>query len=340
MMTPRQTILAALRREETEITPYAIGFLEEPLQRMDAHYRGPQWRDRIIQYRAGWHLTIKKEPVAPGSDFYRDEFGAIWQKGSIWHIHEPPLKEPSLDGYRWPDLTGAERYAGLDEIAAAHPDKYRIAYTGLSFFEQYWKMRGWEGLYDFAADTVFAETLLDKMLELQLQVIDRLGRADVDCIGFSDDQSDQRGVTIGAPRWRRMLKPRFKAVFDRIRSFGKLTFLHCCGNVLEIVPDLIEIGLDFLNPLQPECMDVFELKRLYGRHLLLEGGIGTQQLLPFGTPDDIRNCVRECRLKLGKNGGYIVAPAKAVRPETPTENMITLFECLVDQPPRSTLTCG
>ena len=336
MATPRDDFLAALNHQEAEITPYGIGFLEEPAERMD-RLVAENWRDEIVQYKAAWALTIAREPIEPDSDFYRDEFGCVWQKGSIWHIHDSPLKEPSLDGFEWPDLTKPERYEGLDQIGVDHPDKFRVAYTGLSFFELYWKLRGWEGLYDFADDSPFCETLLNKFLEMQLEVVDRLGQADVDCIGFSDDQSDQRGTTIGAPRWREMLKPRFKALFERIHSHGKLTFLHCCGNCLEIVPDLIDVGLDYLNPLQPECMDLFELKRQYGKHLLLEGGIGTQQLLPFGSPDDIREAVRHCRLELGRDGGFILGPTKAVRPETPDENILALWDAIVHQEPRSTL---
>ena len=336
MTTPRDDFLAALNHQETAITPYGIGFLEEPAERM-GRLVGENWRDEIVQYKASWALTIAREPIAPESDFYRDEFGCVWQKGSIWHIHDSPLKEPSLKGYSWPDLTQPDRYDGLDRIGQDHPDKFRSGYTGLAFFELYWKLRGWEGLYDFASDTVFAERLLDKFLEMQLQVVDRLGLADVECIGFSDDQSDQRGITIGAPRWRKMLKPRFRVMFDRVRSYGKRTFLHCCGNVMEIVPDLIEIGLDYLNPLQPECMDVFELKRQFGKDLLLEGGIGTQHLLPYGTPEQIRDEVRRCRLELGKDGGYILATTKAVRPETPDQNMLALFDAMVHQDPRSRL---
>jgi uroporphyrinogen decarboxylase len=336
MTCPRDDFLAALRHEETEVTPYGIGFLEEPAERM-GRLVGPNWRDEIVRYTAGWALSFPRTPIEPGSVFCRDEFGCVWQKGSIWHIHGSPLKEPSLKGYRWPDLSRADRYAGLDRLGTDHPDKFRVAYTGLSFFELYWQLRGWEGLHDFAGDTAFAEELLDRFLDMQLQVVDRLAGAGVDCIGFCDDQSDQRGVTIGAPRWRRMLKPRFRAVFDRIHGHGKLTFLHCCGNVMEIVPDLIEIGLDYLNPLQPECMDVFALKRRYGRRLLLEGGIGTQQLLPFGSPEDIRREVRRCRLELGRGGGYILATTKAVRPETPDANMLALWEAMVRQAPRSSL---
>ena len=338
MSTPREVFLAALNHEETEITPYGIGFLDEPLQRMDARFGKEKWRDEIIPFKAGWSIEVRRELIEPEGDLYRDDFGAVWQKGSIWHVTDVPLEEPSLDGYEWPDLLDPQRYEGLDRWASEHPDAFRIAYTGLGFFEQYWQMRGWEGLLDFAGNEAFAEELLDRLLEIQLAIVDRLGRADVDCVGLCDDQSDQRGAGIGAERWRRMLKPRFRALFDRIHSFGKRTFLHCCGNCFEIVPDLIEIGLDYLNPLQPECMDVYRLKREYGRHLLLEGGIGTQQLLPFGTPEEIRTEVERLRLHLGRDGGFIIAPTKAVRPETPTENMLALFDALVHQRPRSGLS--
>ena len=207
METPRDVVLAAMRHEETEITPYGIGFHPEPSERLTRYFGDESWRDRVVAYIAAWGHKIAKTPLAPGSDFFRDEWGCVWQHGSIWHIHESPLKRPSLDGYAWPDFSAPERYEGLDAFCAEHPDQFRLATTGVSFFEYYWKLRGWEGLYDFAAEPRFANALLDRLLESQLQIVDRLGRADVDCIGIADDQSDQRGVTIGPPRWRAMLKP-------------------------------------------------------------------------------------------------------------------------------------
>jgi uroporphyrinogen decarboxylase len=101
--------------------------------------------------------------------------------------------------------------------------------------------------------------------------------------------------------------------------------------VFEVIPDLIEVGVNILQPIQPEAMDVFEVKRRFGRDLCLMGGISTQQTLPYGTPDQVRAEVRQCLERLGEGGGYVMAPAKPILPGVPIENAIALIETFVNQ---------
>ena len=122
------------------------------------------------------------------------------------------------------------------------------------------------------------------------------------------------------------MKPRFQKLFERVRQHDKMVIMHCCGNAFEVIPDVIEIGLDVLESLQPEAMDIYEIKREYGKNIRLWGGLGTQQVLPFGTPEDVRNEIRHLVAEMGAGGGYILASAKPLMQEVPTENAIAVIE--------------
>jgi uroporphyrinogen decarboxylase len=136
-------------------------------------------------------------------------------------------------------------------------------------------------------------------------------------------------VLTGPKLWRKFIKPRARALHEAVHAAGKWTLQHCCGNVCDIIPEMIDIGLDVLESLQPEAMDVYEIKRRYGKHLRLWGGLGTQRLLPFGTPGEIRTEVGRLRRELGQGGGYILAPAKALMPEVPTRNAVAAVEAFI-----------
>jgi uroporphyrinogen decarboxylase len=138
-------------------------------------------------------------------------------------------------------------------------------------------------------------------------------------------------VTLGAERWRRFLKPRWAQLFAATHEAGKLVLCHSCGSVVEIIPDLIEIGLDVLESCQPEAegMNPYALKRRFGRDLTFWGGLGTQSTIPFGTPAEIRAEVAKLKREMARGGGYILAPAKPLQPETPTANAVAVFESFV-----------
>ena len=143
---------------------------------------------------------------------------------------------------------------------------------------------------------------------------------------FSDDWGDQRGVILGPARWRRYIKPYQAKLYEKVHRAGKFTLSHCCGNIRDILPDVIEIGLDVLQSVQPEAMDPYVLKREYGKDITFWGGLGSQRLVPFGTPDEIREEVKRLCDAMGRDGGYILGPAKSMQPETPTENAAAVVE--------------
>jgi len=175
--------------------------------------------------------------------------------------------------------------------------------------------------------------LIARLTEHQMGIVERLLELPVDGILFADDWGYQQGVLVGAERWRRLFKPGLARLYGRAHEAGKFTLTHCCGGIEEILPDLIEIGLDVYQSVQPEPKNnnPYELKRKYGDRITFWGGLGSQSTIPFGTPDEIRaEVARLCR-EMGRGGGYVLAPAKALQPGTPMENAAAVVEAFLQQ---------
>ncbi len=145
---------------------------------------------------------------------------------------------------------------------------------------------------------------------------------------MGDDFGTQKGLFLSPAMWRRFLRPGFKAFVDLGRRHGCKVAHHSCGSIQPIIGDLIECGLDILNPIQPDVKDMNrgELKRLFGDRLCFHGSISIQKTLPFGTPDDVRAEVRERVETLAPDGGFIFCTAHNIQADTPTENIVALFD--------------
>ena len=130
--------------------------------------------------------------------------------------------------------------------------------------------------------------------------------------------------------WRRFFRPRLQLVWDVYRQAGLPVIYHSCGNVIALIPDMIEMGLDMLEPIQP-VMDLKFLKREFGRHLSFWGGIDTQRILPYGTPDEVRRHTTEVIDTLGAGGGLLIAPSQEIMPDVPVENIVAMVETVVRQ---------
>jgi uroporphyrinogen decarboxylase len=133
----------------------------------------------------------------------------------------------------------------------------------------------------------------------------------------------QKNLIVSPDCWRRQFKPRFKKIVDAAKDASPdvLFFYHSDGQIREIIPDLIEIGVDILNPVQPECMDPVEIKETFGDRLALWGGVGTQTVMPFGTPEEVRACVQRLFQTAGRGGGLVCAPSHVLEPEVPWKNV-------------------
>jgi uroporphyrinogen decarboxylase len=176
--------------------------------------------------------------------------------------------------------------------------------------------------------------LLDGLEQVCADVIDRLLRDygdRIDAIGMSEDYGTQKSMMISPATWRMFIKPRLARLVSRIRGGGKQCYIHSCGHILPVIGDLVEIGVTMLQPIQPEAMDIFEVKRRFGKDLCLMGGISTQHTLHQGKPEDVTREVQACLQHIAAGGGYVMAPAKAILPGVPLENAAALIETFLKQ---------
>ena len=187
-----------------------------------------------------------------------------------------------------PDPHRPELYADSERVIREYGDEYWIVgVTVTTIWETAWALRGYERLLmDLLVDPDLAERILEIPFRYHLAAAERLVSMGVDMLWTGDDIGSQRGMLIAPDTWRRFFKPRMAELVSRVKAIKPdlLVAYHTDGDVREVIPDLIEIGIDVLNPVQPACMDPAELKRDYGDRLLFWGSIDEQGTLPFGSP--------------------------------------------------------
>jgi uroporphyrinogen decarboxylase len=332
--TPRERVRMAIRHIQPDRTPYQISFTT-PARRKLVDYYGTSDLESLIgnhmaKYRtrppdeAGWLVD------RPG--FFRDEFGVVWNRTidrDIGMVVCYPLAERSLIGFTFPDPLNPRRFAALPAFISANPDRFCYASLSYSLFERAWSLRGMEALLvDMLEAPAFVDALLDALLAFNLAVIAELVKYDIDGILFGDDWGQQRGLLFGPKLWRRFIKPRIAQMYAATHRAGKAVLIHSCGKVQELFPELIDLGLDVFNPFQPDVMDPYQMKQLYGDRLAFYGGVSVQQLLPHGTPQAVRDEVRRLIDQVGRDGGFIIGPSHDMPGDVPVENMVAFIEAV------------
>ncbi len=259
-----------------------------------------------------------------GSDVSYDHFvapEAIVNATSIKEVEEYPLSD--LDsGYRYRHLKAEVKSIRDKELAS-------VACMPMTIFEVAWQIRGFnELLTDFLVNPDTATCLLDRITDLRIFQAQKFAEAGTDIIHIGDDVGMEHQLMMSPDVWERWLKPRLAKVIRAAREIKPDTifFYHSDGYIQPIIPDFIEIGVDVLNPVQPECMDPAELKRLYGDRLAFWGTVGIQHTLPFGTPEEVKAEVRERIETVGKGGGLYLSPTHVLAPEVPHANIFAFVE--------------
>jgi uroporphyrinogen decarboxylase len=331
-LTPKELVQRALAFEESEIVPYDIRIDDDVWKALTAHL-GAEAQDLPVLSHLPYY-SAEPQHRWIDSNHYEDVFGCVWRTGNIPHIQGCRLETPSLQGYEWPDLTDQSHFGGAHEFMATHGDFITFCVDAYGFYDRAWALRGMENLMtDLVLHPSFVQELFEALTELHLQMVDRIADLGFEGIRFADDWGGQRGLPIGAQRWRRFVRPGLERIVGRARDRELIVLIHSCGDVTEIIPDLIDMGVQILNPLQPEAMDTLEIKRQYGRYLCLNGGISTQLTLPRGSADDVRQEVDACLRYLGHKGGFVIGPAKPIMADVPMGNAVALLDAILSQPP-------
>ncbi len=339
-MTQKQRVIAQINHQETDFVPYHLMFdpgsnLEE---RLDAYYGNNKWRTKVDNAIYQLPLPSTSINLELGAEKYIDAYGSEWRLDlRPFSLSKPALTEPSLDNYKFPEVDSLfddDWEEKCHQLMEQEKDRFIVAAYGFGLFERSWVLRGFENvLMDVAINIDFYEELLDKLVDHQMEILERLLKLPVDGIWFFDDWGFQQGVLVGADRWRRLFKPRYEKMYRRTHESGKYVLTHCCGAIDKILPDIIEIGLDVYQSVQPEARNnnPYDLKQKYGDKLTFWGGLGSQSTIPFGTPEEIKQEVRKLCSEMGKGGGYILGPAKEIQPETSDENMAAVVEAFIEQ---------
>ncbi|MGN1141141.1 MAG: uroporphyrinogen decarboxylase family protein [Oliverpabstia sp.] len=207
-------------------------------------------------------------------------------------------------------------------------DAYILVTVWGSHWEKAYFSRGIENfLCDLAADPEWSKELLDMIIRKNMVMLENiLCCENIDGVLLGSDWGAQKDMLMSPECFRTLIKDGEKKEYDLIKKYGKNVFVHSCGNILRIMDDLAEIGVECLNPIQPECMDIEFLKKEYGDRMAFYGGISTQRTLPYGTPDDVRQETIEITEMMSKNGGYIIAPSQEIQEDVPYENLCALIE--------------
>ncbi len=323
----REVVKMVLDGKKPPYVPWSFGFTVEAKEKLKQHY-GPDWELELHN-----HFTVLGNGIGFFDELenqrFKDLFGVVWDKSVEKDIGLPEevlLKEPTLEGYTFPDPLDKRAFEDIEATIARDPSRFRVFAIGFSLFERAWSLRGIENLLmDFYINPDFVHELFTKIVDYNIAHLDKACTYDIDAIFFGDDWGAQHGLIMGPHLWREFILPHLSRMYKAVIERGKYVFMHSCGDVDEIFPDLISIGLSCFNPFQPEVMDTVKLMKEYRGSLNFWGGLSTQKTLPFGTIEDV---IKESQhlLNLGLEGGYIFSPSHDVEGDVPLENILAFIE--------------
>ena len=357
-MTHRDRVITALNHETPDRPPFQATFTPEFAGRLRKHFGLPEkfsephhreWHGYdlelltghdALQAGAGWFTNyyLKNEPYtdAWGVKWKIDSYDTPFGPGAYTNLNGGPLAgdSPDIDNYKAPDPNAPGLYAHVERLVREHKNEhYIIGRVHCCVFESAWALRGFENLLmDLYEEPERAARLLDITMNHHLAVAANMARRGVDMIWLGDDFGVQTSMLISSAKWNEVFKPRYAAMCAAIKNIDpgiKIAF-HSDGCVYDIIPGLIEAGVDVLNPVQTECMDPARLKKQYGKNLCFFGGIAVQTTLPRGTPQQIRDEYAWLKTTLGAAGGWICAPTHHIQQDTPVANYLELAKCATE----------
>lgn len=353
-MTPRERVLTAMRRGVPDRVPRTMGFehglVPAILEGLGRDHPELDVKNlNLTEYYRCDPRWVGMNPTREKHDFSRyfndpkivwDEWGCgrRWDDTNHYAEYLYPLKDAEtvseFEEYSWPDWLEDYRYEGMAErVAALKRQGYAVLAGPAAFFEIAWQIRSMERLMeDMLLNPGLAHACYNPILERNVRYARECALAGVDILYLGDDVAMQQGLMMNLETWRQWLGTEMEAVINAAREVNPdiLVWYHSDGDIADLVPDLIRVGLDILNPVQPETCDAAFLKKTYGDRLAFWGGLGVQSVIPFGTPEEVREHVRTMITTLGDNGGYLVAPSHVLERDTPYENFTAMVRAIDD----------
>lgn len=340
MLTGRENYLRTIEFGTPDFTPMQLWCPFESLLERDETKKARirelarQLPDDLLGVNPTYPTRGAVEDIA-GVKRWTDHWGTGWiddGRGGRTETHPLEAGYHLVDTYPFPDPHDQKLYDAAEEALAKREHRYVLASVWFTLFERLWMLRGFDNmLVDPLIDTTSFLRLRDIVLEHALAVTDEWLKRRVDGVFFSDDWGSQRGLLISPEDWRRYWRPAYARLFQRVRDGGAHVWMHLCGDIRAILPDLIELGLNVLNPVQPQAMPIHELARDFQGKVCFFGGVDVQGVLVSGGPEQVRAHVHEIVGTLrSPSGGYILGTSHGVMPETPLDNVIALYETAIE----------
>ncbi len=331
-MNKRDYVKAALRHEETDKVPYCIRLTSEAInlygdKLLEDFYN----KDVQDDLKTGLIDKNKAIQLSIGNFMCETDFPWWdWDHGNMPQIYHSPLETPDMlpPIRRWDT---EENFNRMETTSKLLSEKYGVYVSALiwgSHWEKAYFTRGIENfLADLAAAPKFAQRLLSFIVDNNMEILPRIsGCSDIDGVLLGSDWGTQKDLIMSPDTWKNLIRDGEKRQYELIRSAGKNVMVHSCGNILRLMDELIDLGVDILNPVQPECMDLKFLKERYGNKITFWGGISTQSVLPYGTPQQVMRETERVITLMSKNGGYITCPSQEIQTDVPYENLKALIE--------------
>lgn len=346
MNSLRANLLRSLRREGFEQVPLDYWLCDsqiEAFRNRFGHADYPSWfglSHRMFEMEVAKNFSngfelYKRENLPADTRF--DEYGIGHSKGSEYAYHmtrmHHPLKGALLNeilDHPYPTVDPQKKQELEARVRGLHSEGLAsFAFMQMTVWEASWYLRSMEELMiDMMMEDEKATALLDRITDFACSKAKTYAEAGVDILSLGDDIGTQESIMIDVAMWERWLKPRLARVIETAKNANPevLIFYHSCGYIVPFINQLIEVGVDILNPIQPECMDFHKIHESYGDSVSFWGTIGTQELLPYGTADQVR---MECLSRLetcGLKGGLCLGPTHLIEPEVPWENLLAIRE--------------
>jgi len=355
-MKHRDRVIKALNHETTDRPPFHAAFVPEFNDRLREHFGLPP---RYAEpHHGAWHgyeleQLTDQDLLTAGAGWvtnyylhdtpFVDDWGVRWRidpystpfgKGNYTNIAGGPLMAdpPDMANYHAPDPNRPGMYDHVERLVREFKDEYYIVgRVHCTIFETAWALRGFENLLvDLFEDPDLATAVIDLPYHYHREVAKNMAECGVDMIWLGDDWAMQTNLLIDLNTWRHFFKPRYADICETIKAANPdcTIAFHSDGAVTGLIPDLIDVGVEVLNPIQTDCMDPVQLQRDFGDKIGFFGGVAVQSTLPFGTADEIKAEYEWLKSTIGTDGGWICSPTHHIQLDTPIENLLTLMECV------------
>lgn len=340
-MTSKERVHAALRREPVDRVPIFMWYHPQTRRRLaglleiPAEYVPVAMGDDIRQAWVSNNYAMEGIVHENDGESHVDDWGIEWTRiDGFNQISKYPLAAANTEElleYRFP-YDHITRLVDLMNPAMEYADEYFVGCdVSPCVFEMYWRLRGMQKtLMEIILNPDLVQQMMKRCTEFSCELSEAACRGlPVDWLWLGDDAGGQQSMLMSPDTWREMVKPLLKQNAEVGKKHGVYVAFHSCGAIRPIIEDLIEIGIDVLNPIQCNCPGMYplELKREFGGVLAFMGGVDTQGVLPNGTADEVREATAKLLEGMtGDGGGYILAASHTVPPETPDANIFAMYD--------------